>query len=412
MMTSRERVKKVFLHEPVDRVPLFELTVANPILSKVLGRKIEGMVTGESKIASLRANMKDRAERKKLIERNVNGMVDAYKKIGFDMLWIRPFEYLTPVEMAMNDFITPNMIFDVKIESIDENTYKISDEEFGFWSIEEYSPKSNTCPTISDCISEKGEKEFERYIQVLEKRSNAFGEHIQDGLQGLKIAVDRSKVEDIFILGCADISFPTFYPWIGMYMEMMAMGSELVSRYMEVTTAGTIELLRAQLEMGVDGIMGTNDWCYRSGSLMSPNHFRKYLAPYLKRIVDVCHAYGVPYIKHLDGNTMPIIDILVNEVGIDGLHSIEPTAGMDIGWVKKTYGEKIVLLGNIDCGNTLVLGSKEDVINETKDIIRTAAPGGGFIFASSNCIHSAVDMNNFETMIQTVLKLGKYPLNS
>ena len=190
------------------------------------------------------------------------------------------------------------------------------------------------------------------------------------------------------------------------------MGSELVSRYMEVTTAGTIELLRAQLEMGVDGIMGTNDWCYRSGSLMSPNHFRKYLAPYLKRIVDECHAYGVPYIKHLDGNTMPIIDILVNEVGIDGLHSIEPTAGMDIGWVKKTYGEKIVLLGNIDCGNTLVLGSKEDVINETKDIIRTAAPGGGFIFASSNCIHSAVDMNNFETMIQTVLKLGKYPLNS
>ena len=409
-MTSKERIKKVFRHEPVDRVPIFELTVANPILSEVLGRKIEGMVTGESKISSLRANMKGCGERKNLIERNVNGMVDAYKMIGFDMLWIRPFEYLTPVEMAMNDFITPNMIFDVKIESIDENTYKITDEEFGFWSIEEYSPRSNTCPTISDSISEMGEKELERYISVLEKRSLDLNEYIQDGLQGTKIAVKRGGEDDIFILGCADIAFPTFYPWIGMYMEMMALGSELVSRFMEVTTAGTIELLRAQLKIGVDGIMGTNDWCYKSGSLMSPNHFRKYLAPYLKRIVDECHGAGVPYVKHLDGNTMPIIDILVNEVGIDGLHSIEPTAGMDIGWVKKTYGEKIVLLGNIDCGNTLILGSKDDVMNETKDILRVAAPGGGFIFASSNCIHSAVNMKNFQTMLDVVKEYGNYPI--
>ncbi|MCX6090762.1 MAG: hypothetical protein NTX88_10425 [Candidatus Atribacteria bacterium] len=409
-MTSKERIKRVFQHQEVDRVPLFELTVANPILSMILGRKVEGMLTGESKIASLRANRKGRDARLKLIERNISAMVEAYKKIGFDMLWIRPTEYLTPVEMAMNDFITPNMIFDVTIQEINENTYKIVDEEHGFWSLEQFTPESNTCPTIDDGIHEKGIDELRRYISVLEKRSTALNQFVLDGLEGTRLAIEKGKTEDLYICGCADIAFPTFFPWIATFMEMMHFEPETVHRYMEATNEGTMEILRAQLAMGVDGVIGTNDWCYKTGSLMSPTHFRTFLAPYLKQFVDECHKHGVPYIKHLDGNTMPIIDILVNEVGIDGLHSIEPTAGMDINWVKKTYGDKIVLFGNLDCGNTLVLGKKEDVVKEVKEIISIASPGGGHVFSTSNCIHSAVNPDNFQIMLQTVKEYGTYPI--
>ena len=37
---------------------------------------------------------------------------------------------------------------------------------------------------------------------------------------------------------------------------------------------------------------------------------------------------GIPFIKHSEGNLNPILRDLV-ETGIDGLHSIEPIAGMD-----------------------------------------------------------------------------------
>ena len=127
--------------------------------------------------------------------------------------------------------------------------------------------------------------------------------------------------------------------------------------------------------------------------------------------VDKCHQYDVPYIKHLDGNVMPLLDILVNEIGIDGLHSIEPPAGMDIAEVKSKYGDRLTLLGNIDCAGVLSRDSQEDVINEVKDILRKASPGGGHIFTSSNCIHSGVHFQSFLTMVDSLNKYGCYPIS-
>ena len=37
---------------------------------------------------------------------------------------------------------------------------------------------------------------------------------------------------------------------------------------------------------------------------------------------------------------------------------MELVAGMDIGEVKQKYGDKICLIGNIDCGNLLSNGKK------------------------------------------------------
>ena len=46
------------------------------------------------------------------------------------------------------------------------------------------------------------------------------------------------------------------------------------------------------------------------------------------------------------------------ETNIDGLNPMEPVAGMDIGEVKQKYGDRICLIGNIDCGNLLSNGKK------------------------------------------------------
>jgi uroporphyrinogen-III decarboxylase len=190
----------------------------------------------------------------------------------------------------------------------------------------------------------------------------------------------------------------------------MVTDPELISRYMEVTTAGALSFVRAQLEAGVDGIIGGNDWCFKSGPMFSPASFRKFFVPHMRKIVELCHSYDVPYIKHLDGNTTKLLDLLVNEVGIDAHHPFEPSAGMDIYALKKQYGERITLIGNLDCGELLSNGSPDQVVKQAQALVRGNASGGGYIFSSSNSIHDGVKLENLYAMLDTVKSCGRYPI--
>jgi len=414
-MTRTERVRTTLDHREPDRVPLFELTVANPVLESVLGRRIEGFGTGEAKAAGIRAGMQGAEARRTLIKRNVEGMMEFFEKVGYEIFWFRPTDFLVTFAMGLPDDITANSIFDVSIRETQADTFRIESLEHGFWSVERYDPGSDTCVTVTDSVSEGGISELRRYADYLERNADApLHESLQDGVGAIRLAVERQKgrgEEGMFVLGAADIAFPTFVPYLPLFLETMIDEPKLIQRYMAATTEGMMTILRAQLELGVDGILGAEDWCFGGGPLVSPDMFRRFMAPHLRRIVEECHRYGVLYLKHLDGNTTVLLDILVHEVGIDGLHSIEPPAGMDIASVKQKYGDRITLLGNIDCAHLLSFGTSEQVIEAVKEILRVASPGGGHVFASSNSIHSGVSPRTFRTMVNAVRELGTYPIS-
>jgi uroporphyrinogen decarboxylase len=141
---------------------------------------------------------------------------------------------------------------------------------------------------------------------------------------------------------------------------------------------------------------------------MSPEHFRQLLCPSLHRVIRGFKEQGLFVIKHTDGNLWSIIDMIVDS-GIDCLDPIDPLAGMDLAEVKAKYGHRIALKGNVDCAKTLTFGSVEDVVAETKEVLRKGAPGGGFILSSSNSIHSAVKPENYLAMLRTLQEYGQYP---
>ena len=85
-------------------------------------------------------------------------------------------------------------------------------------------------------------------------------------------------------------------------------------------------------------------------------------------------------------------------------------ASMDIAEMKRVYGDKICLIGNIDCAHLLSFGSPEDVKNAVKECIRKASPGGGHIISSSNVIHDGVPPKNYNAMIKTTKEYGTYPI--
>ena len=209
------------------------------------------------------------------------------------------------------------------------------------------------------------------------------------------------KNGDLFLLGHCDICMTGAEAGFPILFEAFLLEEELMQRFFKSTTDGLMPILEAQLEMGVDGILGANDWCYKSGPMISPKLFSDLMVPQLKHISGMAHEYGRPYIKHLDGNVMPILDILIEEVGIDAYHSIEPTAGMDIFSLKWQYGDKSSLWGNVDSGELLVNGTPGEIRDYCMRLLKECAPGGGYVMATSNAVHDAIPMGNIMAMIDT-----------
>lgn len=169
------------------------------------------------------------------------------------------------------------------------------------------------------------------------------------------------------------------------------------------------ELADAALSMGADAVVFGGDLAFNSNTLMSPAQFDEFIAPYLKELVDVVHRNGGKAIKHSDGNIWPVLDGLI-EIGFDGIHPLQPQC-MELRSVKQHCGDRVCLLGNIDCIDLLPSGTEEEVEEAVKQAIRDAAPGGGYILCSSNTIHPGCKPENYIAMVKAVHQYGAYPIS-
>ena len=143
--------------------------------------------------------------------------------------------------------------------------------------------------------------------------------------------------------------------------------------------------------------------------MVSPQKLAIYVIPILARLVETAHEQGMYVIKHSDGNIMPLVEMLLGS-GINGLHPIDPNGGMSLGHMKKEYGRRVCLVGNVDCSYTLSWGTVEEVREEVKKCIREAATGGGYICTSSNSIRSSVKPENYIAMVEAIHEYGRYPI--
>ncbi|MBD3337901.1 MAG: nucleoside 2-deoxyribosyltransferase, partial [Candidatus Lokiarchaeota archaeon] len=92
--------------------------------------------------------------------------------------------------------------------------------------------------------------------------------------------------------------------------------------------------------------------------------------------------------------------------GVNAIHPIEPQA-MDIRELKEKYGDTFCLIGNVDV-DLLSRGSREQVIERVKYLIKEIAPGGGYCLGSGNSVPEYAIPENFAAMVETARKLGEY----
>ena len=164
------------------------------------------------------------------------------------------------------------------------------------------------------------------------------------------------------------------------------------------------------IEAGADAICICEDLGYKTGTFVSPKMYRKHLFPYLADLVDRSRKKGIPVFLHSDGNINEILDDLIG-LGISTLHPIEKKSHMDIGKIRKRYGTKICLSGNIDASETLPYGTVERIEQEVKETIHAAGRKGAFILASDSDYHDGIPPKNFIAMIEAAKKYGEYPIS-
>ena len=160
-----------------------------------------------------------------------------------------------------------------------------------------------------------------------------------------------------------------------------------------------IHFAKAATQAGAEVFFMCADYCFNDGPFLSPNMFRQFVTPYLAKVVAAIHEAGAFAVKHTDGDIMPILDQLVS-TGIDGLHSIDPMAGVDIAEVKRLYGDKVCLFGNVNCA--VVQAGTPAQVRESAEycLEHGGVNSGGYVFTTSNCIFSGVPIENYEAMLQ------------
>ena len=146
----------------------------------------------------------------------------------------------------------------------------------------------------------------------------------------------------------------------------------------------------------LDGFALCSDYCFNVNPFFPPDMFAEVVAPVLKKTISAYRDLGYYTIKHTDGNIMPIIDQLI-DCAPDALHSLDPQGGVDLKLLKQKYNDKVCLIGNVNCG-LLQTGTDEEAAADVRRALRDGMPGYGYIFSTSNCVYTGLDLNRYNMM--------------
>jgi len=199
-----------------------------------------------------------------------------------------------------------------------------------------------------------------------------------------------------FTMGYLSMGFEGFF--LGL-LERPA----FIHKLLEARTEWCIAMFQKAASLGVDVLILGDDAAHKSGPMISPRMWRELILPCHRRIVD---EVEVPVIWHSDGAIEALLPMAI-EAGFVGVHPLEPAAGMDLGHVKREFGEDLVLVGNVDVA--VLYGSDlEAVREEVRRCIEQAASGGGYMISSSSSIFKGINAAAAVEMFRYAGEIGLY----
>ena len=173
--------------------------------------------------------------------------------------------------------------------------------------------------------------------------------------------------------------------WLSGLENIVFMGTdepEALHRYIDILSAWNINRIRVLIDMGVD-IIVRRGW-YESSDFWSPEMYREFLLPALKKEVEIVRNAGLKYAYIMNTGVDALADLIV-ETGVDMQTNAEPEKSDFIG-LRKTFQNKVAMCSGINNYHVIEAGSETDIDNAVRYAVENYAPGGGFIMGPSDAI--------------------------
>lgn len=373
-MTPRDRVVAALEIRESDRVPLFELHVPTEMAKKIL--KQEEVLMGGSDLCY---HLISRGANVEKINRTIaDEHLRCTRTLGLDIIRV-PAAFLpnTQVRRSNGDWLIGGI------------RYRYSSGSM--WRLDEpatYDPDE----------------------VLAEARSYSPPEIPQETFSILERIRDAAK-DEYFLTFDADgswgpiVSNPNLLRHVLLWMRTRP---EVVNALIGMHTKHAVLLGEAAVEAGADGILMCVDYGLGDRPWMSPEMFRRFVKPALRKQVEAFRRREAYPMLHSDGNIMSLLPDIV-DAGVRAYQGIDVMAGMDLRKVKQAFGDKLCLIGNVD-PRVIEFGTEEDVEREVRRCLESAAVGGGFMLSVSANVSANSNVDNFIHMLEFARKTGSYPI--
>jgi len=159
-------------------------------------------------------------------------------------------------------------------------------------------------------------------------------------------------------------------------------------------------------DASIDLFFVWEDMCFKSGPLISPDMFRRFLLPRYKQFSEALRDAGVDIIMvDSDGDPRALIDLWI-EGGVTCLFPLETQMGLDITEIRRKYPE-LQMIGGID-KHQIALG--RDAIDRELAKIPFMLESGRFLPAVDHFVPPDVSWDNYRYFCEKLRDLiERYP---
>lgn len=155
---------------------------------------------------------------------------------------------------------------------------------------------------------------------------------------------------------------------------------------------------RALTDVDVDWFNYFEDFAFKTGPLVSPSTFKRFLLTRYCRINEHLRNHGVDIISlDSDGNVEVLLPMVI-ETGINSLLPLEQAAAMDAVKIRRQYATALTLWGGID-KRELAKGRKE-IERELLRQVPALLESGGYIPTVDHAVPPDVPYDNFRYYLE------------
>ena len=152
----------------------------------------------------------------------------------------------------------------------------------------------------------------------------------------------------------------------------------------------------------VHGFFQGDDMGFKTSTLISPEHLREYILPWHKKLANLAHKNNLLYFLHICGTTDPIIENLIEDIGIDAIHSFEDQITPVTDFYEE-YGDRVGVLGGIDMNKLARLPEKE-LREYVRSVLEVCMSSGGYALGTGNSVSDYIPMENYLAMLDEGIK--------